>query len=1073
MAAMVNCRSCGRPIAAGDRFCRGCGTAIDLGDETVLATPLQHAETGSVRCLECGTSMGKDARFCPQCGTPRPEPETVVLHLFLRNAQALRLIEATKGEFEILQQLGSGAMGAVYLARDIALDRKVAIKVIAPHLLSDETMISRFRQEAQTIASLRHPNIVNVHAVRQSADMHYFVMEFIDGPPLRSIVKAHAPLDIDVTQAILFQVGSALSHAHRSGRGVIHRDVKPANIMLDREGDAFVTDFGISKIQEAQTGLTQTGATIGTPEYMSPEQCRGDVLTGASDQYALGIVAYEMLCGHTPFSGNQYQVMVAHTSELPRPIREIRPDCPPHVADAVERMLAKSPADRWPDLDSAVMAMGGAPLGYHDPVRHKIKELIGATVTHIPAVGAPSRGSVETATSVTVIGLPPVLETGERVPLRAEVRGSGNVSLSGLGVVWASTDPSIARVEGGFVEGVRPGTVSIMASAGNVATSVVLAVAEPQPASVVVRPSSIRMHKGGRFLLAAQVHDKRGRPMQRDVRWRSSDPRVATVSAKGEVLATGIGPVSISAQAEGASGTAEIVVEAPAVEASMPPSAPPPADPDAPEAPGRQPGLPAGVEQRPAASRSRPVPSGRRPAASTSATRPLHRRPAMLVASIVIATGMAVLGVRLLGSGNERSASSSGASLSGGGSAGETPLGVDAPTTSGVVPSHDPTPGASSPGVEGTAPAGAAGPPPLLASGGPPAVLPSGRAQGGDAGGPLPASPQTVSQAPRTSAPRQEPAERQPVGQQAASAPAGGAGVGGGPGASEPSAQGPASLRVVLPNRSLRVGQSETATAQVLGARGAPLRPGSYTLAWRSGDASVAVVDPQSGAVSATGPGTAWIVAAAGSARDSVLLTVVVPVASVEIAEEDLVLEVGASRALSVTVFDGSRQPVDEPVTWTSSDPAVARVDAVGRLTAAGPGSARVTASSQGVRDEITVSVSRPAPELPSAEEVRATIEAFVTMIARGDQGGVSRFGGSAPGGRLDDLLGLMRERNFAARLEAVETPSLEGGVPTVSFRVATTYRTFAGANRSRTLAFRGQLERAGTGWQLASVVLQ
>ena len=151
------------------------------------------------------------------------------------------------------------------------------------------------------------------------------------------------------------------SYGHRTGRGVIHRDIKPANIMVDREGDAFVTDFGISKIAESKSGLTQTGATIGTPEYMSPEQCRGEELTGASDQYALGVVAYEMLCGHTPFSGSQYFIMVAHTSEQPKPIRETNPDCPPDLAEAVERMLAKTPGERWPDLDAAV-AEGTLPV---------------------------------------------------------------------------------------------------------------------------------------------------------------------------------------------------------------------------------------------------------------------------------------------------------------------------------------------------------------------------------------------------------------------------------------------------------------------------------------------------------------------------------------------------------------------------------------------------------------------------------------------------------------------------------------------------------------------------------------
>jgi len=459
-------------------------------------------------------------------------------------------------------------MGSVYLAKDIALSREVAIKVIAANLLSDETMISRFRFEAQTVASLRHPNIVNVHAVRQSDDLHYFVMEFIDGPPLRSIVKGHAPLDVEVVRSLLFQIGSALSYAHRTRGGVIHRDIKPANIMVSLEGSAFVTDFGISKIAETQSGLTQTGATIGTPEYMSPEQCRGEPLTGASDQYALGIMAYDMLCGHTPFSGTQYYIMVAHTSEPPKPIREVRPDCPAQVADVVERMLAKMPEERCPDLDSAVAAMGGGPLGYQDPVRTRIVALTGATLINVPAVDArPSQPSeaaaAETATSVTVSGIPAIVETGDTFTLAADVKGSGQSSLTGLGVMWASADPSIAKVEGGVVEALKPGTVSIMATAGNVANSVLLTVAEPSPATVLVRPGSVRIHRGGRLGLSATVQDRKGRAMERAVIWRTKDEAIATVTEEGQVEATGGGTVSIVAQSEGATGTAEIIVEVP------------------------------------------------------------------------------------------------------------------------------------------------------------------------------------------------------------------------------------------------------------------------------------------------------------------------------------------------------------------------------------------------------------------------------------------------------------------------------------------------------------------------------
>jgi uncharacterized protein YjdB len=280
------------------------------------------------------------------------------------------------------------------------------------------------------------------------------------------------------------------------------------------------------------------------------------------------------------------------------------------------------------------MAMGGAPLGYHDPVRHKIKSLIGATVTHIPAVGGGSRpgtrGSLETATSVTVSGLPSILETGERIPLRADVRGTGNTSLSGLGVVWASTDPSIAKVEGGFVEGLKPGSVSIMASAGHVATSVLLTVQEPAPASVLVRPSSIRMQKGGRFTLTAQVQDKRGRPMQREVRWRSSDPKIASVSAKGEVVAKDGGPVTIAAQCEGATGNAEIVVEIPAGAAVA-----------AAAAPVARPAAPLEAEEA-APPKAKPAPRAR-PQTEEPAPKRSLARPAVLVpVALLVAAGVAL-----------------------------------------------------------------------------------------------------------------------------------------------------------------------------------------------------------------------------------------------------------------------------------------------------------------------------------------------------------------------------------------------------------------------------------------------
>jgi serine/threonine-protein kinase len=293
------------------------------------------------------------------------------------------LQRATIGEYEVRGELGHGGMASVFLAKDLALDRKVAIKVMSPALFSTAGMVERFKREARTAASLSHPHIIPIFAVRESPEIVYFVMKYVEGRSLESIGHQLGQMPIPLVQAILYQVGSALGYAHR--RGVVHRDVKPANIMIDADGWSVVTDFGIAKVAETQ-GLTQTGATIGTPSYMSPEQCAAkQQLTGASDQYSLGIVAYEMLSGRLPFQAETtVGLLFAHVHETPPPIGDLRPDLPEAIASAVMRMLAKEPEERWPDIETAVHALGGAPIGHDDPIRSQLVELAGGR-TQTPA----------------------------------------------------------------------------------------------------------------------------------------------------------------------------------------------------------------------------------------------------------------------------------------------------------------------------------------------------------------------------------------------------------------------------------------------------------------------------------------------------------------------------------------------------------------------------------------------------------------------------------------------------------------------------------------------------------------
>jgi serine/threonine-protein kinase len=288
----------------------------------------------------------------------------------------MRLQTATLGEFEIFTELGRGGMAAVYLARDLALNRRVAIKVMAPGLMVGPGMIDRFRQEAVTVANLQHAHIVSIYAVRQLADLHFFVMQFVPGRTLEGVLRDVGALPIPVVRAWLYQIGSALGHAHR--RGVIHRDIKPGNILLNVDGEAIVTDFGIAKVAESPS-QTQTGTVVGTPIYMSPEQCYARELTGASDQYSLGIVAYEMLAGRPPFSGSSFSLMRAHTDEAPPPLATVRADIPPTMAAAIMRMLAKTPADRFATLADALAALGAEPLAPGDPLHETLQRLAAVT----------------------------------------------------------------------------------------------------------------------------------------------------------------------------------------------------------------------------------------------------------------------------------------------------------------------------------------------------------------------------------------------------------------------------------------------------------------------------------------------------------------------------------------------------------------------------------------------------------------------------------------------------------------------------------------------------------------------
>ena len=304
-----------------------------------------------------------------------------------------KLRQATLGEYEIRGELGRGGMAAVFLAHDLHLNRKVAIKVMLPGLAYSERMWDRFLAEARTAARLDHAHIVYVHSVKDHDRFLYFVMKYIDGRAVDDLIAQHHAFPIPVAQTLLVEVTRALDYAHREG--VVHRDIKPANIMVDHKGTAFVMDFGIARAHDSEH-YTQTGATIGTPAYMSPEQCHARETTPASDQYSLGVVAYELFAGVAPFTGSPIELQVAHMQELPRPLRDLRPDLSLELSGAVMRMLEKDPTDRWPSLHHLVPIFARGLDQHDDAPRNHLISMVKS--------GAPRRHSYpETPVSPTPI----------------------------------------------------------------------------------------------------------------------------------------------------------------------------------------------------------------------------------------------------------------------------------------------------------------------------------------------------------------------------------------------------------------------------------------------------------------------------------------------------------------------------------------------------------------------------------------------------------------------------------------------------------------------------------------------
>ena len=279
----------------------------------------------------------------------------------VRDALRDRVERAVAALFEIEDEIGRGGMAVVYRARDVRLHRKVALKVLPPELAFREEVKSRFLREAQMSAQLSHPNIVPIYTVDEIDGVVFFTMGLVEGETLAQRLVHEPRPPLATVRSMLRQVADALAYAH--ARHVVHRDVKPDNILVERAtGKVLVSDFGIARAAEGDSRLTVTGATVGTPAYMSPEQAMGDRAVDArADIYALGIVGYQMLAGELPHqAANTPSMLMKHISERPRALSEVRPDLPANLVYAIERAMAKGRDDRWPDAGAFRDALADA-----------------------------------------------------------------------------------------------------------------------------------------------------------------------------------------------------------------------------------------------------------------------------------------------------------------------------------------------------------------------------------------------------------------------------------------------------------------------------------------------------------------------------------------------------------------------------------------------------------------------------------------------------------------------------------------------------------------------------------------
>src|SRR5436309_10537228 len=341
-----------------------------------------------MNCFRCGATIADAARFCANCGTLVVDPQGATVVLETEDPEALfrRVRMVLEGEFDVERELARGGMGVIFKATEVALRRPVALKVLPPELGLSVRTAERFKREARMVADLDHPNIIPVYRVGQLGGVFFIAMKFIEGRSLGLILDTQGALPVPVALHVLRGATRGLAYAH--DRHIIHRDIKGGNILVDQDGRVMVSDFGVA-LRASDVNLTADGAVIGTPAFMSPEQCAGGRTGPQTDQYAVGILGFQMLTGAVPFRADTIAGVMQHHFFTPAPdVRQARDDVPPALAEVLNRTLQKDPAARYSTTRDMLAALDAIPFSEDDrrESEQMLRQLVqGTAMAKVPA----------------------------------------------------------------------------------------------------------------------------------------------------------------------------------------------------------------------------------------------------------------------------------------------------------------------------------------------------------------------------------------------------------------------------------------------------------------------------------------------------------------------------------------------------------------------------------------------------------------------------------------------------------------------------------------------------------------